>query len=365
MTLRYTLAPFSLLLLVGCHGSVTTATTDEAVQASTYLVRVQDGRQTVSITGVVKPHLEADLSAQIFAPVAVVTKREGDHVRKGEVLVRLRAAALDAGVTQAGASLGSAEKQEAAAAAQANLAADTLNRYAQLRERHSVTAHELDQVKAQSAAALAQQQSAAALVSAARAAVAVQRANASDAVLYAPFDGVVVSRTVDPGAMAAPGVPLLHLQSSGSYDVEFSVPDTLLSGIHVGSQLSVGDGLGASATATIATIAPAGDASAHSFLIKASLPASSVWKAGTVVQLALSTQQNATSVLVPSVAIVHQGGLDAVLVVGANQIASVRYVTLGDVAGPSIAVLTGLRAGDRILSPGDLSNAGRRIEVRP
>ncbi len=387
------LFPFALLSMLagvaGCHQSNPPAPAGRVIFAQTFVVEATSRNQPVLVAGVVKPHLEADLEAQIVAPVAVVTKHMGDHFRRGEVLVRLHAPALDAGVAQANAALRSAQQQEGAAATQAALASATLHRYAELHERQSVTPYELDQIKAQEATALAQQQSAAAQVSAAQSALSIQRANAADMTLYAPFDGVVTSRLVDPGAMAAPGVPLLHLQSTGADDVVFSAPEPLLNLLHIGdsipvsldptspipASIAVGSQnnaqMAAKVAARIATIAPAGDADSHSFLVKAtlpnasSLPKASGWPVGTVVQVSLPSRQITAGILIPSSSVIQQGGLNAVLAIGADGRAAVRYIVLGGTVGDRSVVLTGLRPGDRVLTVGDLTLAGARIEAQP
>lgn len=350
--------------LAGCHASDPPAPPETPVSAKTVVIGSALSDQTVSITGVVKPRFEVDLSAQIVAPVTTVSKREGDQFRKGELLVRLSAPALNAAVTQGNAALQSAQKQEDAAAAQASLAADTLGRYAQLREHHSVTPFELEQVRSQSAAAIAQQQSAAAQVSVARAATAAQRANAADASLYAPFDGVVTRRMIDPGAMAAPGSPLLHLQSLGQADVEFAAPDTLSESLRVGTTIPASNGTNA-VTATVTNVSPAADSTTHSFLVKADLPRSVAWSVGSVVQVQLHSSSPVRTLAIPRRAIVQQGGLDAVLVVDGDNRATVRYITLGPTVGDFVQILTGLQSGDRILATGNLALAGKKIEVRP
>lgn len=363
---RYIVAtPFSLLLLAGCHSTTPASRSEQpAVSAAIFTVVPANGTQNLTLSGVVKPGMEADIASQVMAPVAVVTKHMGDHVRRGEMLVRLHAPALEAGVAQASAAVLSAEQQDAAAQTEATLAADTLTRYQQLRERHSVTPHELEQVEAQNNAALARQKTAASQVKVAQQALAAQRANAADAVLLAPFDGVVTERSVDPGAMASPGTPLLHLQSSGPSEVQFAVPDDVIARLRLGQVISVQAAPNTpTAPAAISNISPAGDASSHSFLVKAVLTKSSAWLAGTVVNVSLPTTRKAVNIVVPVSAVAEQGGLDAVLVV-ADGHAEVRYVNLGGRQAEDVEVLSGLRAGDRILTDGDLNLAGRRIEVR-
>ncbi|HEX2917198.1 MAG TPA: efflux RND transporter periplasmic adaptor subunit [Edaphobacter sp.] len=356
----------SLVVLAGCRSSTPARQPQQQpVSAQIFTVASQNLDAGTQVSGVIRPRLDVDIAPQISGPIAVISKREGDRVRRGEVLVRIHAPALNAGVSQAQAGLTAAERQSAAADIQAKLASDTLTRYQQLRESHSVTPHELDQIRAQSAAAEAQQKTAAAQIAVAREALSVQRANAGDAVLIAPFDGVITQRLADPGAMAAPGVPILHLQSSGAADVHFTVPDTLIGSIHPGQHLDVSAGSdSSSATATVASLSPAGDVSSHSFLVKASLPGSASWQTGTIVTVTLPVAHAEPAIFIPQSALVSQGGLTAVLVLREDRHAEVRYVTVGRTSSGKVQVLTGLVPGDRILSKGDLSLAERLIEVR-
>lgn len=354
-----------LVFSAGCHDSSAPVSSDQAVAVSTVVVGESISPQTLSLAGVVAPHLEADLSSQILAPIVLVAKREGDHFRKGELLVRLSAPALDAEAARAAAILESGERQERVTATQAELAANNLSRYTQLRERRSVTSYELDQVRAQRAAAEAQHESAVAQVAAARAALAAQQAHAADINLHAPFDGIVSRRMVDPGAMATPGLPLLHLQATADKEVEFSVPENLLSTLHLGGAVSVSSGRGPTVSAKLIEISPAGDSSSHSFLVKASLPASGSWNTGSVVQVKLPSQASVKDVTIPSHALLQQGGLDSVLVIAPDGRAVVRYVTLGASTTNSVQVLTGLDSGERIVSTPNLALAGKKIEARP
>lgn len=353
------------LLFAGCRESAPPTSSEVPVPVHIVGITPASGGGTIQVAGLVEPKLEADLAAQIVAPVAAVTKREGDHFHKGEVLVRFHAPALDANVAQANAALSGAEKQAAVASSQEKLAAETLQRYAQLRERHSVTPYERDQIQAQAATAHAQQQGADAQVAAARSNLEALRASASDATLYAPFDGVVTKRMVDPGAMATPGLPLLHVQSAGERDVAFSVPDNAAASLKVGSIVLVTLAGGNPLKAAVAHISPAGSPGSHSFAVKADLPVSTSLNTGTVVQVLLPSGHQVSRILIPLQAVVQQGGLDAVLIATADSHAQIRYVTLGTTAADTTEVLSGLRNGDRILAKGDIGLAGRKIEVQP
>jgi RND family efflux transporter MFP subunit len=358
--------PLMLLFLLGCRSTVTTEQQQPSTAAQVFVVSPPHSEGGVNVSGVIRPTIEVDIAAQLTAPISAITKREGDHVRRGEVLVRLHAPALQAGVAQANAALTSAQQQRTAAETQSKLAADNLARYQQLRAHHSVTPHELDQIQAQSATAQAEQQTAAAQVAVAEAALAVQQANAADTVLVAPFDGVVTRRFADPGALAVPGSPILHMQLRDRAEVQFSLPEASLSSLRPGSSIEVfvGDNE-RSVKAPVTNISPSGDVASHSFLVKAALPADKQWNTGTVVNVSLPSAQPGLNLWVPSTALIEQGGLDGVLVLRSDNRAEVRYVALGRKTADDVQVLTGLQAGDRILTHGDLALAGRTIEVRP
>ena len=59
----------------------------------------------------------------------------------------------------------------------------------------------------------------------------------------------------------------------------------------------------------------------------------------------------------------NRGQLQAVYVVGSDQLASLRYVTLGPASAEQVEVLSGLQSGDRIIvQPGDRDLSGKQVE---
>jgi multidrug efflux pump subunit AcrA (membrane-fusion protein) len=62
---------------------------------------------------------------------------------------------------------------------------------------------------------------------------------------------------------------------------------------------------------------------------------------------------------------VERGQLQGVYVLDANQIAGLRYVTLGQSTGEQFEVLSGLQDGETLVdAPGDRDLSGKRIIVR-
>ena len=356
-------APLLLLVWTGCSRQPQTLPDQTApMQAKVISISTAMAPEGMALNGVVKARMVADISSQVLAPVSEVRVREGDSVSKGEVLVRLSSAPLAAGVQQAESQLAAAQKQEVAAQAQKNLAADTFARYDVLNQRHSVTPYEFDQVKTQLAAAQAQQQAAAAQVQAAEAATLGSRATNAYTVIRAPFSGIVTGKYADPGAMASPGIPLLRLEDAREHEVDVEVNESALRKLRPGGTVEVHlQGADAPISARIREIVPAGDAAAHTFTVKIGLPSSSRLYSGMTANVVIPTGQQ-TSIVIPRSCIRQRGQLDSVLALDSNSVAQLRYVSLGHTFGDKVEVTSGLSSGDRVLAQPDDAFLGHRIE---
>jgi hypothetical protein len=71
------------------------------------------------------------------------------------------------------------------------------------------------------------------------------------------------------------------------------------------------------------------------------------------------------AIAIPKSAVLNRGQLQAVYVVGGDQLANLRFVTLGVTSGDQVEVLSGLQNGDRIvLQPGDRELSGKQVEAQ-
>lgn len=77
----------------------------QTVEAQVMTVSDRMTPRVLEATGVVRSELEAPIAAKVMGRVVAVYAREGDHVRSGQVLIRLDTRDLDAAVSQAGAGL--------------------------------------------------------------------------------------------------------------------------------------------------------------------------------------------------------------------------------------------------------------------
>ena len=359
-------APALLLVCTGCtQNPKLQPDHSSAMRAKVMEVSATMSAGTAGFTGVIVARQVADISSQVLAPIVELRVHEGDKVRKGEVLVRLSSASLQAAVQQSQSQVVAAKKQGEAAEAQKNLAAETYARYTILNQRHSVTPHEYDQVKAQLDAANAQVQAASAQVAAAEAGTRQSEATNAYTIIRAPFSGVVTRKYVDAGAIASPGSPLLQIEDASEHEVDIQVNESSLHNFHVAEQVKVQvNGAATPIIASVKQIVPGGDPAAHTFTVKIGLPSSPSVYSGMTANVLVPTGER-PSIVVPKSSIRQRGQLDSVVALDSNSVAQIRYVTLGQQQGDAVEIISGIAAHDRILAQPDDSLIGHRIEPQP
>ena len=243
--------PIPILLLTSCGDEpARRAAQSQAppVAVQTAVIATQDWPTSYEATGTVRARTTATISSKVMGYVQQVNVQVGDHVRQGQALITLDARDLDVSLRRAEAGRAEVESaipelENATAAAKANLdlAQTTFQRMQELAAKKSISNQELDEASARLKAAQANYEmmrSRRAQVSS-KTAVVEQEVRAAGimrdyAKLAAPFSGVVITRTVEPGNLATPGSPLLTLEQDGLYRLEASVDESKLAGVRVG-----------------------------------------------------------------------------------------------------------------------------------
>lgn len=179
----------------------------------------------------------------------------------------------------------------------------------------------------------------------------------------APFDGVILKKLVEVGDTVQPGQPLLKYADTNDLQIRLDVPARLMPGLHqdmiLPATLDVGD---LEVNARVAQIFPVADALRHTVTVKLDLPQGVPGGPGMYAEVAIpdGSVPETNVPVVPSTAIVWRGSLPAVFAVDDSGKPSLRLVRLGQKLGTDlVAVLSGLRAGERILAsppPGMNSN---------
>ena len=381
MKLYFALLPIPALLLASCGGEP--ARRGEPAQIPPVAVRtaavsMQDWPVSYEATGTVRARVTATISSKVTGYVQQVSVQVGDHVGEGQLLINLDARDLDAGLRRAEAGRAEAqsaipELESATAAAKANLdlAQATFQRMEELAGKKSISNQEFDEASARLKAAQANYE----MTRARRAQLTSKLAQAEEEVraagimrdyakLAAPFSGVVITKTVEPGNLATPGAPLLTIEQDGLYRLEASVDESKLASVRTGQAVeAVIEAASLKLSARVSEIVPSVDAASRTYIVKLDLPAAPQLRTGTFGRAIFPLGMQKV-VAIPAGALTEHGQLRSVFVVE-NGIAHTRLVTTGRRNRDAVEVLSGLNAGERIVTPPPPGvQDGARVEVR-
>ncbi len=357
------------LSFAGCSSEPKTVQAARETVTDVSLVTAQKAivPDLLEAVGTVRAAQSTELAAQMMGNIVALNAREGDRVRRGQVLAVIDDAQPRAGVERAQAAAVAADKDAIAAEADYTLAQATLKRYQNLFDKNSVSPQEFDEVKARFQAAEARRALAHAGQQQARAALAQAQAQLDYTRVRAPFDGVVTEKRAELGTMAAPGMPLLTVEDTSRYRLEATVDESQIRFVREGTTVPVvlDSSSDQPLKGRVAQIVPAADPASRSFVVKVELPRAATMRSGLFGRAQFSRGER-EALMIPRPAVLSRGQLQGVYVLGADKVASLRYVTLGNAAGDRIEILSGVQPGEQLVgNPGDRDLAGKRIEVRP
>lgn len=372
-----------LLVLAACGGQPPASRETETVTGlSVITLRADAVPNEMEAPGTVRASRSAEIAARTMGTVTSVAVREGDHVTAGQLLAQLddremgaRRAAARSAVREAETAREEAAHALAAAEAQSVLAKKTYDRFVYLREQKSVSPQEFDEVEAkyrQAAAVLDQVKSRQKQVSA-LSERAQAEARAADAVagytqVVAPFSGVVVRRTVDPGQMALPGQALFALEDPAKYELHATADVSAQArGVKRGTKARVRlDALpGRELEGAVAEMEAGADIASQTVRVRIALPPDPALQTGLFGRAWLCCREGMT-LTVPRSAILERGQLSGVYALDAGNVARLRIVTLGRLLGDRMEILSGLSEGDRIVAdPQGRTLDGKKVSIMP
>lgn len=343
----------AMLIFPGCSSEKKAAAPAPEVVRGVALITAQRAMQSdyLEAPGTVRPAQSAQLSSQVMGTIARVNVREGDAVKRGQVLVTIDEAQPHAAFQSAEAGLQASRQAIAAADADYALADATMKRYQALYDKKSVSPQEYDEVKTKLEAAKARRDAAQAASLQAEAAVSQSATMVGFTKIRAPFDGLITAKLADTGATATPGVPLLAMEDPSRLRLEANVDESQIGSVKLGQTVPVEiDSLGAQEiVGKVVQIVPAADPASRTFTVKIELPSNSLIRSGVFGRARFPRGQRELLV-VPQTALLQRGQLDAVYVVNKDGVAALRYVTLGKPLADKVEVLSGLEDGDRVIA---------------
>jgi len=201
-------APLIFLMLAACSSGATDAPPAPLVRT---LVVGQAEAAPLRYTGVVRARIESDLGFRVGGKIVERLVDPGQHVRRGQALMRLD-------VTDLGLAASAATDRLRAAQAEATRAAAEEARLRRLAEAGAVSRSAYE-------AALAAAQSARANLSAAGAGADEAANQRGYATLLADADGVVTDVLAQPGQVISAGTPVVRLARAGDREAAVAVPE--------------------------------------------------------------------------------------------------------------------------------------------
>ncbi len=312
----------------------------QAPQLASVAVATRSGPQASAQDGSVEAVRQTLVASQVAGAVVELLVKAGDRVKAGQVLLRLDARAAE---QQAGA----AAAQVLAARAAQDAATTEYERQRQLFQKQYISQAALERAEAQFKSASAQ---AAAQLAAASAA----RTETGYFVVKAPYDGIVSEVPVVLGDMAMPGRALLTIYDPGALRVALAVPETLVPALRAASADKFSVELPGAGSARIVParwqLLPATDPATHTAVVRLDLPPGTAASPGMFARAWLPVADaQAQRLTVPTQAVVQRAELKAVYVLDTAGKPLLRQVRLGAVQGEQVEVLSGLKAGERVV----------------
>ncbi len=296
-------------------------------------------RQAISITGTLAPRNWTTVKSKVAGELMVIPVREGESVRRGQVLARIdpqdaqarldeKIADLEAGRAQ----LALAEKNRANNQALLKQNFISQNAFDSVSSNYQVSEARLKAIEAQ---------------------VALARKALADTVVTAPQAGIISQRHAQPGEKLPVDGRILTLVDLVEMEVEAAVPAGDIPSIRVGQEVSFHvEGFGERRfTGRIARINPATQAGSRSILIYATLPnRDGALKGGMFARGSVTLSRVADAMVVPISAVQEASGKAQVfaLVEGRLELREVKLGLRNEDEG-LVQILDGLDAQSRIV----------------
>jgi multidrug efflux system membrane fusion protein len=315
----------------------------------------------VRAVGNVEAYSTVSVKSQVTGVLTQAHFKEGQNVKKGQLLFTIDPRPFDAALKQAEANL-------ARDAAQLQNSREQARRYAELVKKEYVSKEQYDQIRANADAAEA-------VVQADQAAVENAKVQLSYCYIFSPIDGQVGTLLVNEGNLVRlnDGTPLVVINQVAPIYVTFSVPEQNLTDIK--RQMAAGSlkvdarfppDEGRPEQGSLAFIDNAVDRTTGTIKLKAEFKNGEkrLWP-GQFINVALTLSTQSDAVVVPAEAIQVGPEGQHVFVVKPDSSVEVRPVVVARTDKGEAVIAEGLQAGEQIVREGQfLLSAGAKVEIK-
>ena len=309
---------------------------DRPVAVTTTVLQPRPFNDALQALGTAQARESVTITAKVSDVVTRLAFDSGQRVHAGQLLADMNSRAQQADVAAAEAALRDAEQQ--------------LRRGGELDKAQLIARSQYDTLRANRDAAAAS--------------VQAKRASVADRTISAPFAGVLGLRQVSLGALVAPGTVITTLDDDSTIRLDFTLPEAALSSIARGQAITATSDAwpGVNFDGRIADIDSRVDPDTRAVRVRAELPNSDGrLRQGMLlrVQVQLPTRQ---ALVLPELAVQQEAEQSSVFRVGADGTVAQVPVKLGTRREGVVEVVSGLKAGDRIVVEGTVKlHAGSKV----
>ena len=310
---------------------------NQAVPVSVHIISYERLGNSVFTTGTILANEEVELRSEISGKIVQILFREGAYVNKGDLLVKINDADLQAQLRKA--------------ESKVKLIEDRETRQRQLAQNQMISQEDYESTLNDLEASKAEHD--------------LIKAQIDKTEIRAPFNGVVGLREVSEGSFVTTSTVIARLQNLSNLKVDFAIPQKYSSLVRMGDELTFRlSGNDFQYKAKIYAIEPKIDPSTRTLRLRAIC--SSSYKdlfPGAFANVQLSLKETEDAILIPTVAIVPElKGQSVYLYKGG--IVYPQKVELGLREEQSVQVLSGLTEGDTVITSGILQmRPGIKVKI--
>lgn len=331
---------YLISLLHGC-GKPETAPPSDVRPVRVEQVGARTTRAEIRYAGEVRPRYETTLAFRVGGRITARLVEAGSRVKAGQIIATLDGADYALAARAAGSQL-------AAARADALIAQQDLKRFGELRAQNFISQAELERrtATANSASARVRQLDA----------DAARQGNQQNYTrLSAPYAGVITQVSAEPGEVVAAGQAVAQLARMGELEAVINVPENDMGALRVGSPMAIRlwSAPGRIYAGTLRELAPVAEPATRTYSARVAFrqPDAAV-KLGMTATVSRSLDSNAR-LSVSQSALYRVNGQPQVWVVDSRSAKVVpRAVRLGELQGERAEILSGLIAGEWVVTAG-------------
>lgn len=300
---------------------------DQIISVKAHIIRPETVDNKVLTTGTILANEEVELKSEVAGKITKILFNEGSYVNKGDLLVKINDADLQAQLRRAESKVKLAEEKEF--------------RQRQLRDGNLISQEEYDNTVSE--------------LNVNKADYDLIKAQIDKTEIRAPFSGTIGLRSVSEGSYLTTATVIATFQNLNIIKVDFSIPEKYSTSVKKGDELDFR--ISGSATvfkAKIYAIEPKIDPGTRTLKIRAICNSNySELIPGAFANVELSLKKINDAILVPSVAIVPELKGQKVYLYK-NGVVAQQNVEIGIREETSIQIVSGLNAGDTVITSGIL-----------